>query len=672
MKTSTLALGSLLLIASGCARRGEQAPKAKGQANDASTLAMIYAGGDALDGAPNIFEVLITPAPGAAVIRRAGDLPAAGQVLAIDRLPAADAATVTAGLYKDQFDTSSKTHACTGDAAVKLVAGESASLALTCLTIANTDGLKPVKVFIKVAKASLSLTESDAAAALAARDWAQKALFAFNDDKGRRVSLKQDIHGLTIHIGGDLSYALANDLAPAALPLQRLLAGETLALTAISGRLLDASPEDATLKLSGPALMWEEDNGDLKGLLPIALANGSGTLTVDGRLLEEPADTEFTVVSYNVENFFDQQDEGRNASYGDFRIAPNANGQFSNWGQPVTFQGEQLSFTEVKARGIRKVLQGIDPSGPEVVGLCEIESQASLDVLLATVKDLGYVAAQFSEWAPDMQKTAIGEGLLTKFPIKKWDLVRVPTPAPAAGSTAVPEASRPILKATLDVKGHDLTVYVNHWKSKGGPESMRKVYAQALEDDIQALQALDVKADFLILGDLNSDYNEKLIIAPEHNDTNRMTGINDVIHAQGDEAAVAKAQPGLKYDLEYELDRAARRSAWYPATGWSSLDHMILGPGLYDRLGVSYVDNSFQIATPLMPRLAFAFTPNGTPNRWHAVRVNSKETRHEVGGFSDHLPLFARYVVGTRQSAAPITLLNPGLPDASDTIFAAP
>lgn len=589
-------------------------------------------------------------------------------MITLDRLPAAEAATISGGLYKDQFDNSAQTHTCSGDASVKLVSGETSSLALSCISLANTDGLKPVKVFVKVAKASLTLTETSGATVLSARDWTQKSLFAFQDEVGRRVSLKQDAFALTVHIGGDLSYSVANDAAPHTLPIQRLLSGDILTLTAIGGHLLDMSPDDATLKLSEPALLWEEDNGDVKGLLPVALANTSGTLTVDGRLLEEPADSEFTVVSYNVENFFDQQDEDRNSSYGDFRITPNDKGQFSNWGQSVEFMGQRMTFTDAKAFGIRKVLQGIDPGGPEIVGLCELESQAALDVLLSKVKDLGYVTAQFSQWAPGMEKTAIGEGILSKFPLKKWDLVRVPTPPAPAGSTATVEPSRPILKATLDVKGQDLTVYVNHWKSKGGPESMRKVYAQALEDDIAVLLSTNAKADFLILGDLNSDYNEKVVIAPEHNDTNRTTGINDVIHAQGDEVAVAKGTLGLKYDLLYELDRAARRSAWYPATGWSTLDHMILGPGLYDRLGVTYVDNSFQIATPLMPRLSFAFTPEGIPNRWRSTRINPKETRHELGGYSDHLPLFARYMVPTRQAAGGITLLNPGKPDATDTI----
>lgn len=667
MTTRALAFTAFLFLGTwgyGCAKPVRATLPAPG-APETSTLSMIFAGADGLDGAPNIFEVLVTSAPGADAIRRSGDLPAAGQVIAVDNLPVAAAATVEARLYRDSFDLASRTHTCAADAPLKLAAGETSSLALTCIPLANGDGLKPVKVFVKVAKASLELKNTDVATLLAARDWSLKSLFAFNDEKGRRISLKQDAAALTINIGGELSYSLANGAAQI-LPIQRLLSGDTLTLTAIHGRLLDIAPDDATLKLSGKALMFEEDNGDLKGLLPIALANASGTITADGRLLEEPADTELTVVSYNVENFFDQTDEDRNASYGDFRINANPQGQFSNWGQLVAYEGEMLTFTQVKARNIRKALQGIDPTGPEVVGLVEIESQGSLDLLLEEVKDLGYVTAQFSTWAPDMEKTAIGEGILSKYPLKKWGIVRVPAPLAAEGATTKPEASRPILKATLDVKGHDLTVYVNHWKSKGGPESHRKLYAQALEDDITALLAADAKADYLILGDLNSDYNETVIIEPVHNDTKRMTGINDVIHAQGDELAVLKGKAGLKYNLHYELDRVARRSAWYPATGWASLDHMILGAGLYDRTGVTYVDNSFQIATPLMPRLSFLFNANGTPNRWHATRVNSKETRHEVGGYSDHLPIFARYVVSTRQSPATIPLLSPGKPDASD------
>ncbi len=653
------------LVLAGCARLGE-APQRHGLGElPTSGLSMLFAPGEELLGNPNIYEVIVTPI-GKAPIARAGDIPGPNQLVTIDRLPAAATATVTAGLYKDKLNWDAKTHTCKADAELTLVAGETASLALSCLPIANAEGLSPVQVFVKVAKASLDLTQGSVDAALGVRDWKQPSLFAFNDAKGRRISMKQDAAGLTLHVGGEVTYYLGTDASKTKNPVELLISGETLTLQAAAGRLLEAAPEDATLSLSSRPLLWEEQDGQMKVMMPLKLANATGTITAEGRLLEEPADAEFTVMSYNVENLFDQKDDERNKGYGDYRIAPNAAGQFSNWGQPVEFKGRTMSWTEAKSLTIRDTVTAAVPNGPEILGLIEVESAEALSVLFESVKDLGYVSQQFSQWAPDMGETAIGMAVIAKFPIASWSVLKVATPP---GTN--PEPSRPILKVTLTVRGMPLTVYVNHWKSKGGPESHRKLYAEALEADIAATLVTTPKYDYIVLGDLNSEYNEKVIIEAEHNDTDRTTGINDVLHAQGDETAVAKNQPGLKYNLHYELDRAARATAWYPQFGWNSLDHMIIGSGLYDRTGASYVDNSFQATNAKMLGVGALFQANGGTNRWKQVRVN-KETRHELGGRADHLPIFARFLVMPRQSPAPIPMLDPSRPDASDTILATP
>jgi hypothetical protein len=171
------------------------------------------------------------------------------------------------------------------------------------------------------------------------------------------------------------------------------------------------------------------------------------------------------------------------------------------------------------------------------------------------------------------------------------------------------------------------------------------------------------------MGDLNSDYNEQVSLsAPGStgNDTNGTTGINTVLRAQGDELKVAKGLDlTLKYNLHYELDRADRRTAWYDGFGWNALDNMIIGSGMYDKTGISYVDNSFQIANATLPRLSFLFNADGTPHRWIENRRGS-DTQHEVGGYSDHTPIFARFNIWTRQSTGTIWLGTPGRPDKAD------
>lgn len=633
--------------------------------SDLSSLSLLFAPDQPLVGDPNVFEIQVTPSakPGF-IVRRGGDLPTAGQTLTVSNLPIDAAAIVTASLHKNNIDTPTKTHRCTADAPVALVANQSASVALSCLAVANADA-PAIRVFLIVARLQATLTEVDAAALVAARDWAAPALFAVTTADGRRISMKQDRGGLTVHVAGDISYW---NEAPNALG--QLIAGQAVALSAISGSMIGIAPDAVTLTLPQGPRFYEQDDGSVALMLTVKLLGGDAAdpdFAVDAGLIEEAAGREFTVVSYNVENLFDQVDDARNARYGDYRLAPNSSNQTSNYGQPVMVDGQQVTWTDVKIAGIRRALLGIDANGPEIIGLVEVESKIGLDGVFDSLSGLGYQTAQFSAWAADMTPTAVGMGLISKFPTLAWSVIKVANPTPAAGQPADTEAPRPILRVTLDAYGQPLVVYVNHWKSKGGPESARIEYARALQADIDALLAQNAKADYIILGDMNSEYNEHVLIATDHNDADGMTGLNDVIQAQGDELKVLRNEtPGLKYNLHYELDRSARQTAWHEGFNWSALDNMVISSGLYDQQGVTYVDNSFQPAHFFLPQLSFLFKADGTTKRWRQERVDPLTTRHELGGFSDHAPIFARFRVSNVQSPATIFLFKPSRPDATD------
>lgn len=509
------------------------------------------------------------------------------------------------------------------------------------------------------------------------RPSSSQALFGQLDKNGRRLSLLLTKTGLTFNNAGDMSYS--SEWTPGHLsPLERLLAGEEIQLSAFGGHKFGEHDTETVLRLRN-SLRSGRAAGEARAdhLLPVELVTSNGKVELTADLSEEPAGHEITVVSYNVENFFDQIDEDRNESYGDYRLQKNSSGQWSNYGTTVQQSGKTMTFTDLKAQNIRKVLQAVTPEGPEIAGLVEVESKQALNTLLEATRDLGYKYAQFSDWPEGSPKSAMGLGILSKFPILSWSLL---TPKMTSKPSHLPleftgrrgparssnDAPRSILKVKVDVFGHPLLVYVNHWKSKSGPESMRKAYAQALESDLEKVLTADPRADFILLGDFNSEYNEAIIITDEHNDTNGTTGINHVLKTQGDELAVAQIRsPFLKYDLHYELDADRRRSAWHPGFNWSSLDHMIIGPGLYDKKGLTYVDGSFDIPRSDMPRVEMLFTGDGKTNRWHARRKGAY-TEHSLGGFSDHLPIFARLRISPEQVSDLIPLPNPGTPNSDD------
>jgi hypothetical protein len=652
LKIATLI--TAVLMGQGCSKdkQSNETPSA----DMSSSLSMLVAS-EALVGSPKVFNFKVETSTGV-VVERGGDLPNPGAALTIFNLPVDSAAKVSASLYTLNIEPRFQTHSCSTPELVKLEPSVTTSIALTCTPVISSEG-KPVNLFLKIAKGKVSLTENDASTILSNRDLNAPIVLSQIDSRKRRITIKQTTHGLAFNLGGEIGYYAAKGNSEKSV-LAQLVEGGQIDMTATAGSLLQSIPEPAVLKLTAAPLLFEGPDGKLKIALPFELNNATGTAGFSGTLFEEGAATEFTVVSYNVENLFDQTDEDRNSGYGDYRIAPNAQGMSSNYGEQTEFNGVMMTFTQVKIEGIRRALQAIDPAGPEVVGLIEVESRTALDLVLNRMSDLGYIAGEFTDWDPNRTPNAVGLGLISKFPIKAKQSIAV------GELVANVEPARPILKVTLDVHGHDLIVYVNHWKSKGGPESMRVISAKAVEDDIKAVLTVNPRADYIIAGDLNSNYNETITIEDEHNDTNTQTGINHVLNAQGDEIKVAKgAVPGIKYNLHYELDRAARRSAWHFGHGWSSLDNMIISTGLYDSIGITYVDNSFEIPASHMKQYDFLFKADGTTNRWKQSREGNV-TKHEVGGISDHLPLYARFRVAPVQDSYPIYLYLPGKADLSD------
>lgn len=190
--------------------------------------------------------------------------------------------------------------------------------------------------------------------------------------------------------------------------------------------------------------------------------------------------------------------------------------------------------------------------------------------------------------------------------------------------------ARHILEVELDVDGHSLHVFNNHWKSGASDpatEPLRIANARTLRARLDALLKTDPHADILIGGDLNSQYNQKLRY-PEM----PTTAINDVLRSQGNELALRGTQRDL-YNLWYELPREQRGSDTWRGE-WGTLMHLIVSRGLYDQRGVHYIDNSFAIG-----RFAGLNADDaGLPIRWNG---DTPEGR----GYSDHFPISARFAV---------------------------
>jgi len=351
----------------------------------------------------------------------------------------------------------------------------------------------------------------------------------------------------------------------------------------------------------------------------------------------------FSVVAYNIENLFDVDGI---AGYEDY--------------SPDKYSPRHLL---VKVSNAAKVLATVDDGrGPDILVLNEIEvdqtpGSAALDpdVFLDSVKNrsleellsesplhpslatlpaemwllkaledrgLGRYHIAIPDEPPgrheDGRPRTVKNVILSRFPVKS--VKTLPT-----------LNARAILEARIDVNGHALTIFANHWKSGAGSpadERIRRANAHTLRERLDEIFRQDPLADVIAAGDFNSHHNQNIRYPGI-----KESGINDKLGSQGNELALQAGQADL-YNLWFELPVKKRGSDVYQNT-WGTLMHIIVSRGLYDRKGIHYVDNSFEVLS--VPGLNA--DPLGHPLRWSQGRKPS--------GFSDHFPILARFCIGS-------------------------
>ena len=361
--------------------------------------------------------------------------------------------------------------------------------------------------------------------------------------------------------------------------------------------------------------------------------------------------TEFSVVAYNVENLFDVDGV---AIFDDYRQDdPDA---------PFSYSRRKFL---TKLENAAAVLAALERGGPDVILIQELEGDftpqsrvTDYDAFLQqhaakTVSDMivhdwkpEYAGIPAVAWLLKMMDDTGMSGyhvvvaptkpldsgiahvnaIFTRFPVKQVNFHEI-------------QQARDIIEAELDVGGHSLWVYNNHWKSGASSpkrEPIRVQNAKVLKALVDARLAADPQADIIIGGDLNSHYNHS-ILYPDI-----QTGINDVLDSRALEG-------DSLYNLWYEIAPKWRYSeVWRGRRG--TLMHLIVVPGLYDDQGISYLDGSFRIGkvgglnADAMKR----------PRSWNFAG-------QQGGGTSDHFPLVARFSTAPFEASAPLNRIDDAL-----------
>ena len=317
--------------------------------------------------------------------------------------------------------------------------------------------------------------------------------------------------------------------------------------------------------------------------------------------------TTVKIATYNVENLFDLKYNG--TEYKEYI--------------PNTIWKWNTKNYRAKLKNIAKVIVDINA---DVIALTEIESDTALKDLQKEVSRQG-LYYRYRAIAGKKQ-TSVRNALLSKHPIRKQELY-----------ISQSRGTRNILEAKVMIEGRPLYVYVNHWKAKSGPESKRILYAKVLKN---RLDALPKNAHYILMGDFNAHYEEHktFVKKRKHNDTKGRTGINHIlqtIDSKGELYTSKTIKAEGNYNLWMEVPRNDRWSHIYKGQK-EALDHIIISPNLL-RDKSHYIEGSFESVKP-----SYLFTKSQKKlYRWQ--RSRSRPLHHIGKGYSDHLPISARFYI---------------------------
>lgn len=317
-------------------------------------------------------------------------------------------------------------------------------------------------------------------------------------------------------------------------------------------------------------------------------------------------DKTLTIASYNVENLFDLDKSG--TEYEEY--IPN---DTSEWNDRTY---------KIKLQNIAQVIKEMDA---DIIALQEVESLQALMDLRFTLKQKGLYYEHYA--IADKKNTTVKVALLSKIsPLYSKDLTVTHT-----------NEQRNILEAKFKINDKDLYLFINHWKSKSGPESQRIISAKALT---KRVQEIGEDKNIVLLGDFNSDYEEHIKFVRERNlnDTDGKTGINHVLGTinQQERASEVKIAKNGFYNLWYDIDEEQRYSYIFKGKK-EAMDNILISQSILAGKEVAYVKSSMKNFSK-----EYLLNKNGI-NRWEISRA--REKKHKAKGYSDHLPIMAKLII---------------------------
>lgn len=318
------------------------------------------------------------------------------------------------------------------------------------------------------------------------------------------------------------------------------------------------------------------------------------------------AQKSITVALYNCENFFDTKDD------------PNKN-------DDEFLPTSKLKWDDERYMNkLNKVAQVLDStvSGealPTIIGLVEIEN---LDVLKDLIAKSQFANKNYDAVCTDSpDERSIDVGLL--FDKNAFQLVEFKE-LNATNPDLGDYKTRNVLHATLKSKKGELVhVFVNHWPSRRegveASEPRRVFAAQQVRNKINEIQAKDINAKIIVMGDFNDHPDNKSV----------------------QETLMAKDKPTDKKELfnPYASLDANKQGTHYFDKEWRVLDQIIISQGLTTaKKGFKYKANSANILKKDFVLYKNPKTGEERPNRTYSGEKY-------FNGYSDHLAVYLELIM---------------------------
>jgi predicted extracellular nuclease len=302
---------------------------------------------------------------------------------------------------------------------------------------------------------------------------------------------------------------------------------------------------------------------------------------------------------WNVENLFDTLDD------------PSVDGdeEFT----PTSAKAWTEQRLAIKTGNLARVITDMnDGAGPDILGLCEIENRAVVELLVASLASLQREYEIIQQDSPS--RRGIDCAIIydrQRVTLRSHDFILV-----AAGNT------RDIVEAEFAISSYQFHVFVNHWPSRGNPESHRIVAATTLRDRIDQLLAADSAADIVVLGDLNDE------------PTN--VSVRQYLRTTGD---LASLDPGTFYNSMWPIHVDSDAGTYVFENRWEVIDHVILSPGLLQQDGLRWLSGT----TEVIRHDYQMYVPSDVNSIPRPSRSYTGDNFH-ADGYSDHLPVACAFV----------------------------